>query len=55
MQTTFLQPEVKAPKTSEDYNKTAFEIHAQDVHPIDHIEFHKQAGEMIYSTMTQKI
>ena len=27
---------------------------AKDVHPIDQIEFHKQAGEMIYCTITGK-
>jgi len=27
---------------------------ARDIHPIDQIEFHKQAGEMIYSTLTGK-
>jgi len=27
---------------------------ARDVHPINQIEFHKQAGEIIYSTMTNK-
>ena len=51
---TFLQPKVQAPKTSEDYKKTNFEVLAKDVHPIYQIEFHKQAGEMIYSTMTHK-
>lgn len=27
---------------------------AKDIHPIDQIEFHKQAGEIIYSTLTAK-
>ena len=33
---------------------TKFEVLARDVHHIDQIEFHKKAGEMIYSTMTNK-
>ena len=51
---TFLQPKVQDPKTLEDYNNIGFEFPTKDVHPIDQIEFHKQAGEMIYSTMTHK-
>ena len=47
MQMTFLQPTVQAPKSSTDYKKTSFEVMAKDVHPIDQIEFHKQAREMI--------
>ena len=31
-----------------------FDVLTMDVHLIDEIEFHKQAGEMIYSTMTNK-
>jgi len=27
---------------------------ARDIHPIDQIELQKQAGEMIYSTLTSK-
>jgi hypothetical protein len=54
MQVSFLQPTVQQPKTSADYKKTDFEVLARDVHPIDQIEFHKQAGEMIYSTLTGK-
>ena len=33
----FLQPKVQAPKNSEDYKKTSFEVPAKDVHPIDQI------------------
>ena len=54
MQVSFLQPTVQQPKTSADYKKTNFEVLARDVHPIDQIEFHKQVGEMIYSTLTTK-
>ena len=51
---TFLQPTAQTPKSSSDYKKTNFEVLAQEIHPLDQIEFHKQAGEMIYSTMTTK-
>lgn len=51
---SFLQPTVQQPKTTIDYKKTNFEVLARDVHPIDQIEFHKQAGDMIYSTLTEK-
>lgn len=54
MQMTFVQPIVQQPKSSVDYRKTYFEVLARDVHPIDQIEFHKQTGEMIYSTMKNK-
>lgn len=49
-----MQPTVKQPKTLTDYKKTDFEVLAKDVHPIDQIQFHKQAGEMIYSTLIGK-
>lgn len=39
---------------SADYRTTEFEVLARDVHPIDQIEFRKQASEMIYSTMINK-
>lgn len=54
MQVSFLQPTVQQPKTLTDYKKTDFEVLSRDVHPIGRIEFHKKAGEMIYSTLTGK-
>ena len=30
------------------------EVLAKDIHPIDQIELHKQAGEMVYSTLAGK-
>ena len=50
----FLQPLIQGTKTITDYKNIEFEFFAKDVHPIDQIEFHKQAGEMICSTMTNK-
>ena len=37
-----------------DYLKTHFEVLAKDIHLIDQIELHKQIGEMVYSTLTNK-
>lgn len=54
MKMAFLQPTVEYPKTLADYRKIEFEVMARDVHPIDQIAFHKQGGEMIYSTITNK-
>ena len=54
MQMTFLHPIVQYPKSSADYRKITFEVQAKDLHPIDQIEIHKKAGEIIYSTMTNK-
>jgi len=31
-----------------------YEVLARDIHPIDQIELHKYAREMIYSTLTGK-
>ena len=53
-QMTFLQPTVQHPKSSADYRKTTFEVQEKYVHTIDHVEFHKKAGEILYSTMSNK-
>ena len=54
MQMSFLKPTVLQPKSLADYLKTDFEVMAKDIHPIDQIELHKQTGEMVYSTLTNK-
>lgn len=38
----------------DDYLETDFEVLAKDIHPINQIELHKQTGEMVYSTLTNK-
>ena len=48
------KPKVQQPQTTTDYIKTNFEVIAKDIHPLDQIELHKQTGEMIYSTLTDK-
>ena len=54
MKISFIRPTVQQPRTSTDYKNNYFEVLARDIHPIDKIEFHKQVGEMIYSTLTGK-
>jgi len=54
MQVSFIQPTVQQPRAPIDYNKVDFEVLAREIHTVDQIEFHKQAGEMIYSTLTGK-
>lgn len=54
MQMSFIKPIVQPPRTSTDYKKIDFEVLARDIHPTDQIEFHKQAREIIYSTLTGK-
>ena len=54
MQMSFIKPTVQQPKTSADFEKIDFEVLARDIHPINQIEFHKQAGEMIYSMIIGK-
>ena len=48
------KPKVHQPQTAADYVKTNFEVMEKDIHPLDQIELHKQTGEMIYSTLTDK-
>ena len=48
------KPKVQQPQTAADFIITNFEVLAKDIHPLDQIELHKQTGEMIYSTLTDK-
>lgn len=54
MKMPYMHPIVPQPKSATDYKKATFEVLEKDIHPVDQIEFHKQAGEMIYSTLTGK-
>ena len=54
LQISFIKLTAQQPRTPEDYKIVDFEVMARDIHPIDQIEFHKQVGEMIYSTLTGK-
>ena len=51
---TFLQPNLKHPNSLAYYKRTSYEFQAKYLHPIHQIEFHKQASEILYSTMTNK-
>ena len=48
------KPKVQQPQIAADYIRKNFEVLAKDIHPLDQIELHKQTGEMIYSTLTDK-
>jgi len=54
IQMKLIQLTLEQLKSSSNYRKYEFEVLARDVHPIDQIELHKQAGKVIYSTMTNK-
>jgi hypothetical protein len=47
----FLQAQVPYPKTTTDYKKNSFDFDVKDVHPIDHMDKHRQTGEMIFLTL----
>lgn len=51
---SFMMKIVQQLRTSIDFNKIDFEVLPRVIHPIEQIEFHKQAGEMTYSTLTGK-
>lgn len=48
------KPKVKQPESVADYIRTNLESLAKDIPPMDQIELHKQTGEMVYSTLTDK-
>lgn len=52
MQMSYMHPTVRQPKSAIDYKNATFQVLAKDIHPVDQIKIHKQAGEMIYSTFT---
>ena len=52
MHMEFLQAQVPQTKSTSYLKQTTFEFEAKDVHPLDEIEMHRQAGEMVYSTFT---
>ena len=54
MQMTFVKATAQQPKTTSNFKNVNFEVLGRDIHHINQIELHKQAGEMIYSTLTGK-
>lgn len=51
-QLAFSEPKVPTPRSAEDYKTSIFAFDTKQIHAIDQIDLHKQAGEMIYSTLT---
>lgn len=54
MMMSHFKSKVPKPMTAADYIRTNFEVLAKDIHPLEQIELHKQTGEMVYSTLTDK-
>ena len=54
MTLSHFRPTIQQPQLAADYIRTNLEVLAKDIHPIDQIELHKQAGEMVYSTLADK-
>ena len=48
------KPTIPQPKSAADFVKTRVEVMAKDIHPMDQIELHKQAGEMVYATLVER-
>lgn len=48
----FLQAQVPFPKAFSDYKKTIFSFDANQIHPIDQMDMHRQYREMLFTTMT---
>lgn len=47
-----LQAQVSQPKSTTDFKHTTFEFQEKDVHPLDQINMHRLARDMVYSTFT---
>ena len=47
----YLQAQVPDPKVMSDYKRATFEFQAKDVHPTDHMDLHKQIGDMVFHTL----
>ena len=50
-QLAFLEPNIPMPKSVIDYKTFVFSFDTKKIHPIDQIDLHKNAGEMIYSSL----
>jgi hypothetical protein len=47
----FLQAQVPDPKVITDYKRATFEFQMKDMHLVDHMDLHKQTGEMVFYTL----
>ena len=54
MTLSHFRPTMQQPQSAANYIRTNLEVFAKDIHPMDQIEFHKQTGEMVYSTLADK-
>ena len=51
MQMAFLQAQIQFPKSPSDYKKSVFSFDTSQFHPIDHMDMHRQTGEMLFFVM----
>jgi len=51
-QLVFLESKVLVPKSAKDYKTSIFSFDTKKIHAFNQIDLHKQADEMIYSTLT---
>ena len=49
------RPKVQQPQLAADYIRTNLEVLSKDIHPMVQIELQKKTGEMVYSTLADKI
>ena len=47
----FLQAQVPHLKEITNYKSSTLELDAKQVHPADHMDLHRQTGEMVFSTL----
>jgi hypothetical protein len=48
MHMELLQAQVPHPKEITDYKRSTFEFDTKEVHPADHMDLHRQTGEMVF-------
>ena len=51
MHMEFLQAHVPHPKEITDYKRSTIVFDTKQVHPADHMDFHRQNGEIVFSTL----
>jgi hypothetical protein len=52
MHLSFLQAQVPQPKEISDYKRSTLLFDTKQVHPFDHMDLHRQTGEMVFSTLS---
>jgi hypothetical protein len=51
MHMALLQAQVPQPKEITDYKRSTIVFDTKQVHPVDQMDFHRQTGEMVFSTL----